>query len=105
MKTHQTFDETVHSLGTGKAPGPDGIPSEIKKFILQAIAIFVALYSLLSILVHKAYTPPHRCHSTTCLLHKKGDTTELDNYHPIALMNNLLKIWLALMKNACSKYA
>jgi hypothetical protein len=45
------------------------------------------------------------CHSTTCLLHKKGDPTFLDNYRPIALMKNLLKLWTALIRVVGSKYA
>jgi hypothetical protein len=36
---------------------------------------------------------------------QKGDPTLLDNYRPIALMNNLLKLWTALIKDASSKYA
>jgi hypothetical protein len=35
---------------------------------------------------------------------QKGDPTLLDNCRPIALVNNLLKLWTALIKNACSKY-
>jgi hypothetical protein len=35
---------------------------------------------------------------------QKGDPTLLDNYRPIALMNNLLKFWTALIKYAGSKY-
>jgi hypothetical protein len=68
---------------------------------------YVPIYdiSLFSLLAHKAYTPPEWCHSTTCLLHKKGDHTLLDNYRPIARMNNLLKLWIARIKDAGSKYA
>jgi hypothetical protein len=36
---------------------------------------------------------------------QKGDPSLLDNYRPIALMNNLLKLWSALIKDAGSKYA
>jgi hypothetical protein len=54
---------------TCKPPGHDGIPNEIMKFLAQ----------------------------DTCLLHKKGDPTLLDIYRPIALMNNLLKLWIALL--------
>jgi hypothetical protein len=97
-----TFDKTIHSLGTGKAPGPDGIPNEIIKFLPPETRS--ALFSLLCLLAHKSYTPPEWCHSTTCLLHKKGDPTLLDNYRPIALMKNLLKLWTALIKDAGSKY-
>jgi hypothetical protein len=58
-----------------------------------------------TLLAHKAYTPLEWCRSTTCLLHKKGDPTLLDNYLPIALMNNILKLLTALIKDACSKFA
>jgi hypothetical protein len=90
-------------LGTRKAPGPNGIPNEVVKFL--ALATRSALYYLLFLLAHKAYTPPEWCRNTTCLLRKQGDPTHLDNYRPIALMNNLLKLWTTLIKNAGSKYA
>jgi hypothetical protein len=90
MITRVTFDKSINSLGTGKAPGPDGIPNEIINFLPPATRS--ALFSLLTLLAHKAFTPLEWCHSTTCLRHKKGDPTFLDNYRPIALMNNLLKL-------------
>jgi hypothetical protein len=105
MVTRDTFDKTINSLGTGKPPGPNGIPNEIMKFLPQTPRS--ALFYLLSLLAHTrmTYTPPEWCHSTTCLLHKQGDPTLLGNYRPIALMNNLLKLWTALIKDASSKYA
>jgi hypothetical protein len=36
---------------------------------------------------------------------QKGDPSLLDNYRPIALMNNLLKLWTALINDTCSVYA
>jgi hypothetical protein len=36
---------------------------------------------------------------------QKGDQTVLDSYRSIALMNNLLKLWTALIKNAYYRYA
>jgi hypothetical protein len=103
MITRDTLDKTIKSLGTGKAPGPDGIPNEIIKFL--PLATRSALFSLLSLLAHKAYNSPEWRHSTTCLLHKIGDPTLLHNCRPIVLMNNLLKLWTALIKDAGSKYA
>jgi hypothetical protein len=35
---------------------------------------------------------------------QKGNPTLLDNYRPIALMNNLLKLWTSLIKDAGSEY-
>jgi hypothetical protein len=98
MLTRDTFDKTFNSLGTCKAPGPDGIPNEI-------IKSGDPLRPLLSLLAHKSYTPPEWCHITTCPLHKNGDPILLDNCRPIALTNNLLKLWTALIKDAGSKYA
>jgi hypothetical protein len=103
MITRDTFDKTINSLGTRKPPGLDGIPNEVIKFL--PLATRSALFFLLSLLAHKAYTPTGWCHNTTCLLHKIGDPTLLDNYRPIALMSNLLKLWTALIKDAGSKYA
>jgi hypothetical protein len=103
MITRDTRDKPVSSLSTGNAPGPDGIPNEIIQFLPNETRY--ALFSLLSLLAHKTYSPPEWCHITTCLLHKKGDPTLLDIYRPIALMNNLLELWTALIKDACSNYA
>jgi hypothetical protein len=50
-----------------------------------------------------AAPPANAC--STCLLHKKGDPPLLDNNRPIALMNNQLKLWKALIKDACFKSA
>jgi hypothetical protein len=36
---------------------------------------------------------------------QKGDPTLPDNYRPILLMNSLLKLWTATIKDAGSKYA
>jgi hypothetical protein len=52
-----------------------------------------ALYSLMILLVaNNSYTPPEWCQSTFYLIHKKGNSTILDNYKHIALMNNLHKL-------------
>jgi hypothetical protein len=56
MITSDTFDKTLNSLGTSKAPGPDCIPNEIFKFLPPVTR--AALFSLLSFLAHKSYTPP-----------------------------------------------
>jgi hypothetical protein len=56
MITHDTFDKAINSLGTGKVPGPDGIPNEIIKFLPPATRS--ALFSLLFLLAHKSYIPP-----------------------------------------------
>jgi hypothetical protein len=96
MITRDTFYKTINSLGMGKAPGPDGIPNEIIKFLPPATRS--AFFSLLSLLAHKSYTPLEWCHITTCLLHKKCDPTLIDSYRHIALMNNLLKLWTALIR-------
>jgi hypothetical protein len=54
--SRDTFDKTLNSLGTCNAPGPDGIPNEIIKFLPPATRS--ALFSLLSLLAHTSYTPP-----------------------------------------------
>jgi hypothetical protein len=102
MITRDTFDKIVHSLGTGRAPGQDGIPNEIIKILSQTT--HSALYCLLSLFTHKSYNPPDWCHSTTCQSDTKSDPILLENYHPLALMKNHLKLWTAIIKDAGSKY-
>jgi hypothetical protein len=36
MIARDTFDKTIHSLGTGNGRGPDGIPNDIIKFLPKA---------------------------------------------------------------------
>jgi hypothetical protein len=67
--TLDTFYAMINSLGTGKAPCPDGIPNEIIKFL--PLATRSALFFLLSLLANNAYTTPEWCHSTTCSYIKK----------------------------------
>jgi hypothetical protein len=81
MITRDTFDKTVNSLGTGKAPGQNGIPNEIIKFLPNATRS--AFFSMLCLLTHKAYTPPEWCHSTTCLLHQKVTRLSSTNTAPL----------------------
>jgi hypothetical protein len=63
MITIATFDKAINSHGTDKAPDPGGIPNEIIKFL--PLATRSALFSLFTLLAHKAYTPLEWCHSTT----------------------------------------
>jgi hypothetical protein len=50
------INTTTCKIPTGLAPGPDGIPNEVIEFLPQATRS--ALLSLVSLLAHKAYTPP-----------------------------------------------
>jgi hypothetical protein len=56
MMARDTFDQTVSSLGAGRAFGPYGIPTEMTKFLPNTDRS--ALFSLVSLFAHKAYTPP-----------------------------------------------
>jgi hypothetical protein len=103
MSTRDTFDKTVHLIGTGKGPGSDGIPNEIIKFLPHAT--HSAPCALLSLLAHKSDTPRTGATTPHAYCIKKGDPALLANYRPIALVNNLLKLWIALLKDARSKYA
>jgi hypothetical protein len=57
-------------------------------------------YHLVTLLATNSFTPPDWCQYTTCLLHKKGNPALIYKYRPIAFMNNLLKLWTALIKEA-----
>ena len=90
-----TFARMVRGLSDKKAPGPDGIPNEVLKWLSDYVlsnihASFVRGYA-------SAYTPDFMKVSTTVVLYKKDDIRELGSYRPITLANTLAKLYTGLL--------
>lgn len=90
--------EAITSLKRGKAPGPDGLPSELyKKFDF-----------ILSPYLHRMYVqaqeegtlPPTLTEATIIMIHKKGkDAQDVGSYRPISLLNLDGKLFAKILAN------
>ena len=99
----KAFEECYHTLNNGKSAGPDGITNELLKMMPHEIKHIV---HKLFIIMWATGTTPHAWKvNDTCLLHKKGDETDLDNRRPIGLANALYKVWTRLVTKVLYEYA
>lgn len=80
----------LKSLPSGKAPGQDGLTAEFyKAFPHQMTKI---LFYVFEASRKMEIIPEALSQCTICLLHKKGDITDLANWRPISLLNTDYKI-------------
>ena len=101
--TSALYHQCLSRLAPNKATGPDGFPSELlQRMPLSFHNAVLELFQCMTILGH---TPASWLHSTTVLLYKKGDATELLNYRPISLANSLYKLWTGLLTEVATDYA
>ena len=101
--TPELYHSCLSRLAPNKATGPDGVPAELLQRMPPAFhAALLHLFQCMTIL---GYTPSTWLHSTTVLLYKKGDATDLLNYRPISLANSLYKLWTGLLTEVATDYA
>ena len=89
----------IMSQSNNKATGDDQIPSEIFK---NNIHIFSYLIERMFKKYHKEGFPKKWKKGVVTLLYKKGDTSNLDNYRPITLLQTIYKIWATVITNRIS---
>jgi len=92
----------IASLAGGKAPGPDGIVNETYKYSPPVLTD--CIHSLFGSMFAVGTLPPEISQTTTVLLYKKGDPTNLNNYMPVGLVNTLMKLWTKLVAGAIRDY-
>ena len=95
--------EALHRLPVAKAPGPDGIPNEILKFLPDAT--IDTIWHVFKAMLASGLVPRTWCHSTTFLLWKGKKSPDFcEAYRPIAPMNTLLKLWTSILKTIGSEW-
>lgn len=83
--------EVIKSLPRRKATGLDGIRGEIFQLHVEKWAKILS--NVFEIFVHSQHRLPSSFRSSVIiLLYKKGATSEPENYRPISLLNNVVKI-------------
>ena len=107
LKTHICDKESLHacikSLARGKAPGPDGILNETYQYSPPELVDCV--YELFQAMFRVGEIPSELTQTTTVLLYKKGDPTDLNNYRPVGLVSTIVKLWTKLVAQAVRDYA
>ena len=95
--------EAVFQMEHNKAPGPDGFPAEFFQFFWETIKA-----DLLELFVefHKGELPLHSLNfGVITLLPKKKDTTKVQQYRTICLLNVSFKIFTKVLTNRLSTIA
>lgn len=79
------IDNAIKKMKPGKAPGPDGYPSEFfKKFAPKLLPLLVKVFE--EVLVRKALPPTMTQASISLLLKKNKDPLLCESYRPISLL-------------------
>lgn len=94
------IEHAVRSQKNEKAPGDDNLTNEILKSLLDSL--LNPLQEIFNKILRYGQSPEDWSKSTTILLHKKGDRSDLGNYRPISLMSNLYKIFSKIILNRLS---
>jgi len=90
-------------LTRGKAPGKDGVPNELLKYLPDHL--LGAIHNLFILMYMTGTTPSSWKVSHTVLLYKKKFPLDLKNYRPIALADTIAKLWTGLLADCMQKFA
>lgn len=94
------IERAVVTQKDDKAPGDDHITNEALKALMEPL--LTSLQVIFDDILANGTTPDEWSKSTTILLHKKGDRSDLGNYRPISLMSNMYKIFSKIILNRIS---
>ena len=91
LPTRCEIEQTLRSLQAGKAPGPDGLPSDI--FRLAPTILVGAVHDLYSKAAWWASEPIQAKGGIMYPIHKRGDPSTASNFRGIMLLNVLSKAY------------
>ena len=93
--------QAIRSAGTGKSPGPDGLPTEFYKHYEDLIV------PLLTEVINHSYLegtlPATMREGDVALIYKKKDPKDIRNYRPISLLNVDYKILARILAEKIKK--
>ena len=87
----------LNQLKNNKAPGDDGITSELLK--AGGTPLLKVLQKLFNTVLLEGITPEAWNRSVVVLFFKKGDNTLLKNYRPISLLSHVYKLFSRVITN------
>lgn len=101
-KNYFTIDEdeirsTILSLDRNKVHSPDGIPTIFYKNTIQQIT--KPLLIIFKLALDQMKYPDKWKISHLTPIHKSGDTSNVENYHPISVLSAIAKIFDKILHN------
>lgn len=95
--------EAIRHAKSGKAPGPDGIISEILKASDHGTVVFLTKF--FNTLFCKGLFPTEWSKAIIFPLHKKGDANNPDNYRGISLLSCVSKLYTHILNKRLTQWA
>lgn len=94
--------QVIDNLNSGCSAGPDGL--EIKFFKLASHVLSFPLSDLFNLSLTTCKVPSSWKCARVIPLHKGGDSSDINNYKPISIINTITKIFEKLIFNELSAY-
>ena len=101
--TRQEIVKGIRELKTGRSGGPDRLINEF--FIHGCNVLLPHLHTLFNILLNKGYFPSMLTEGYIVPIHKKGNTSNIDNYRGITLLSVLGKLFTRILNTSLMDWA
>jgi len=98
----QLIKRVIRKMRTNAKAGPDAIPPKFYKTCCDELSLPLSFLFQLSF--HHGFLPPDWLIAYVTPVYKKGDTTDPNNYRPIALTCTLCKIMETVIKDQLLQY-
>ena len=100
--TETEIRKAISSLKSGKAAGPDGLPSDAFRNACNTLVRF--LCPLFNKVFDSGVYPESWTKAVIFPLHKKGNPRRVDNYRGISLLNIISKLYSTVINNRLSQF-
>ena len=103
--TEEEIATAMKAMANEKAVGPDGLPAELLKLLLQQDrTILLEFHRLTTLIWREGKVPQQWKGAVITVLHKKGDKTECGNYRGVSLVSHAGKVLLKVVARTLSAY-
>ena len=101
--TQKEIEIAVKSLNSGKAPGPDGLVSEVYKCLLKDLVPYLEI--LFNMILPTGEFPASWSKSILTPIYKKGDRHNPKNYRGISLIDVMGKVFTKILNSRIVHWA
>ena len=94
--------DAIHNIKSSNSSGPDDITSSFVK--ISAPILIPALDRIFNLSISTGVYPDNLKVAKVIPIHKKGDSTSVNNYRPISILNTVNKIFEKILHTRLSTY-